>query len=306
MKLHFDLPGRRLEPVVLTIGSFDGVHRGHARLINRVCRLSRQVGAAPGLLTFDPHPRCILAPDTCPPTLTTVDEKAAILGPMGIQHLVVQPFTHRLSELTATEFMDRLTARVPLAGLVVGYDFALGHQRQGDRNFLEEYGRRHGFPVEVVPALTAGQTAISSSSIRSLLLDGHVAPAARLLGRRYSITSFVEHGTGTGSRIGFPTANMAITPNKLIPSRGVYAVWVDIGGRTFPGAMNVGYRPTFGENRLTVEAFILDFDGDVYREDITARFVQRIRDERRFETPDQLVAQINRDVKRARAILHVG
>lgn len=306
MKVHFDLPARRLPPVVLTIGSFDGVHRGHASVIKRVVELAKKTGTAPALLTFDPHPRCVLSPDSCPPTLTTVDEKAAVLGEMGIEHLVVQPFSHRLSELTATEFMERLTAKVPLAGLVIGYDFALGHQRRGNREFLEHYGERHGFPVEVVPALRADQAPVSSSSIRAQLLEGHVAPAARLLGRQYSITSFVEHGTGTGSRIGFPTANMAITPNKLIPRRGVYAVWVDIAGHSYPGAMNVGYRPTFGENRLTVEAFILDFDRDIYREDITTRFVQRIRDERKFENAEHLVAQINRDVSRARAILRVG
>ena len=303
MKVHFGLPQRPLDRGWFTIGSYDGIHRGHQKVLQPVLRGAARSGSPSGVVTFDPHPRCVLAPDSCPPTLTTVDEKAEILGEMGVDHLVVLPFNRRLSELTATEFMDRLVAKVPLDGLVIGYDFALGHQRRGNREFLERYGDHHGFEVDVVEEFSIEGQVISSSRARSLLLEGNVAHAARLLGREYSISSFVEHGTGTGSRIGYPTANFAITPNKLVPRTGVYAVWVDIAGTAYRGAMNVGYRPTFGENRLTVEAFILDFEGDIYRQDLRARFVQRIRDEKRFDSVDQLVAQIAHDVDRARAIL---
>jgi riboflavin kinase/FMN adenylyltransferase len=305
MEVHFDLPARPLTPGWLTIGSFDGVHRGHVKVLKRLLRLARREAAPTTVMTFDPHPRCVLAPDTCPLSLTTVDEKAAILAELGINNLVVMPFTHKLSQLTATEFMDRTTARVPLRGLVIGYDFALGHQRRGDRAFLEHYGAGHGFEVDVITPHSAEGHIISSSLIRAALLEGQVAHAARLLGRHYSISSFVEHGTGTGSRIGFPTANLAITPNKLVPKIGVYAVWVDIAGQTYPGALNAGYRPTFGENRLTVEAFIFDFDRDIYREEVRVRFVQRIRDEKKFESPEALVKQIGKDVTRARKILRV-
>ncbi|MEA2683472.1 MAG: riboflavin kinase / adenylyltransferase [Chloroflexota bacterium] len=305
MNVHFGLPAKPLPPGWITIGTYDGIHRGHRRVLERVVRGA--AGTAPtSLLTFDPHPRCVLAPDACPLTLTTVDEKAALLGEMGIDNLVVLPFNRKLSELTATDFMDRLLARVPLQGLVIGYDFALGHQRRGNREFLERYGDLHGFQVEVVDQYSLEGQVVSSTVIRTLLLEGNVAHAAKLLGRQYSISSFVEHGTGTGSRIGYPTANFAITPNKLVPHTGVYAVWVDIAGREYQGAMNVGYRPTFGENRLTVEAFILDFDGDIYHQDVRARFVQRIRDEKRFDSVDALVAQIAHDVERARAILRRG
>ncbi|MFN2466273.1 MAG: bifunctional riboflavin kinase/FAD synthetase [Candidatus Dormibacteria bacterium] len=301
MKVHFGLPSRPLPVGWLTIGSFDGIHRGHHKLLDRMARFA---GDHPRtVLTFDPHPRCVLAPDTCPPTLTTVDEKAAILGSMGVDNLVVLPFTRRVSELSAREFMDRLVARVPLEGLVIGYDFALGHQRRGNRDFLTQYGDSHGFHVEAVEQFSLEGQVVSSSAVRALLLEGNVAHAGRLLGRQYSISSFVEHGTGTGSRIGYPTANFSITPNKLVPHTGVYAVWVDVAGRPYQGAMNVGYRPTFGENRLTVEAFLLDFDGDIYKQDVTARFVQRIRDERKFDSIDALVAQISHDVERARGIL---
>jgi riboflavin kinase/FMN adenylyltransferase len=287
----------------MTIGSFDGVHRGHARVIDRLTRRARREGVPSVVVTFDPHPRCVLAPDTCPLTLTTVEEKAEVMGELGVDHVVVLPFTRQLSELTATEFMDRLTSRIPAAGMVVGYDFAFGHQRRGNREFLDHYGERAGFSVDVIPPRSTGGKVISSSLIRTLLLDGKVAAAARLLGRHYSLISFVEHGSGTGSRIGFPTANLNITPNKLVPQKGVYAVWVDMAGNTYQGAMNVGYRPTFGENRLTVEVFLLDFQGDIYQQDVKVRFVQRIRDERRFDGIDALVAQIGRDVARARAIL---
>jgi riboflavin kinase / FMN adenylyltransferase len=303
MEVHFDLPTRPLPPGWLTIGSFDGVHRGHVKVLKRMLHLAHREGAPTTVMTFDPHPRCVLAPDTCPLSLTTVDEKAAVLAEHGIDNLVVQPFTHKLSQLTATEFMDKTTARIPLKGLVIGYDFALGHQRRGGRAFLENYGAAHGFEVDVITPHSAGSDVISSSLIRAALLEGQVARAARLLGRHYSISSFVEHGTGTGSRIGFPTANLAITPNKLVPKNGVYAVWVDIAGQTYPGALNAGYRPTFGENRLTVEAFIFDFNRDIYREDVRVRFVQRIRDEKKFESPAALVKQIEKDVARARTIL---
>jgi riboflavin kinase/FMN adenylyltransferase len=202
--------------------------------------------------------------------------------------------------------MDATTARLPLRGLVIGYDFALGHQRRGDRAFLEHYGSSHACEVEVITPHSAEGHVISSSRIRELLLEGQVAHATRLLGRQYSISSFVEHGAGRGSRIGFPTANLAITPNKLVPKNGVYAVWVDIAGKSYPGALNAGYRPTFGENRLTVEAFVFDFEGDIYNQDVRVRFVQRIRDEKRFDSPEALVAQIGKDVARARRILKAG
>jgi riboflavin kinase/FMN adenylyltransferase len=303
VNVHFDLPKKSLPPGWLTIGSFDGVHRGHQKVIKRLVDAASRDGVPSTVMTFDPHPRCVLAPDTCPLSLTTVDEQAEAMADLGVDNLVVMPFTRKLSQLTATQFMAKVTRKIPLRGLVIGYDFALGHQRRGDRAFLEHYGDTHGFEVEVItPHSTEGKI-ISSSRLRELLLDGQVAHAARLLGRHYSTKSFVEHGTGTGSRIGYPTANFAITPNKLVPKHGVYAIWVDIDGQAYPGAMNIGYRPTFGGTTLTVEAFIFDFDRDIYQQTVRARFVQRIRDEKKFKSPEALVQQITKDVARARAIL---
>jgi riboflavin kinase/FMN adenylyltransferase len=303
LEVHFGLRTTIPQPSWLTIGSFDGVHRGHQRVIRRVIQLARKRRGAATVLTFDPHPRCILQPDNCPPSLTTVDEKAEILSELGVERMVVVPFDRKIAALSATAFMDQLRRQMALQGIVAGYDFAFGHNRRGDRAFLERYGDRHGFPVEVVAPHSAEGQVVSSSRIRGLLLEGLVGHAARLLGREYSISSFVESGSGTGSRIGYPTANLAVTPNKLVPRRGVYAVRVDVGGSEFQGAMNIGYRPTFGENRLTVEVFIFDFSGDIYRTNVKALLVQRIRDEKKFESVDALVAQIGRDVERARSIL---
>ena len=303
MKVHFGLPETRADAAWITIGSYDGLHRGHRRVVERVVARAGREQRSTALVTFDPHPRCVLAPDTCPPTLTTVDEKAELLDQLGMDRLIVLPFNRKLSQLSATEFLDRLIDRLPVSGLVVGHDFALGHDRQGNHEFLARYGSEHGFAVEAIEPFGLEGQVVSSSVIRKLLLEGNVAHAARLLGRQYSISTYVEHGTGTGSRIGYPTANFAVTPNKLVPRNGVYAVWVDIDGHDYQGAMNVGYRPTFGENRLTVEAFILDFAGDIYHQDVRARFVQRIRDEKKFESVDALVAQISHDVERSRSIL---
>lgn len=303
MNIHFGFPPPSLGPCWLTIGNFDGVHRGHRKVLDRLTRRARRDGVEAAVLTFDPHPTCILKPDRCPLSLTTVDEKASVLADLGVDHLIVAPFTRKLSLLTASEFMDRLRATVQLTGMVIGYDFALGHQRRGNREFIENYGYRHDFAVNVIFAASRQGKIISSSACRTLLLEGNVAQAARLLGRHYSISSYVEGGTKTGSRIGFPTANLAITPNKLVPQKGVYAVWVDLKDGIFAGAMNVGYRPTFGDNRLTVEVFIFDFDRDIYQEEVRVRFVQRIRDEKKFESPEALVKQISKDVARARKIL---
>ena len=303
MNVHFGLPAERLGPSWVTIGSFDGVHRGHAEVVRRLTRQARTGSCDTVVVTFDPHPRCVLAPDACPPMLTTVEEKAEIVGTMGVDHLVVLPFTRRTSQLTPSQFIDQLLRKIPAHGFVIGYDFAFGHKRRGNRDFLAGYGARHGFEVDVVQAHSRSGRIISSSAIRALLLEGKVGPARALLGRDYWITSFVEAGTQTGSRIGFPTANFAIPPNKLVPQNGIYAVWVDLKGKTYRAAMSIGYRPTFGDNRLTVEAFILDFKEDIYHETIRARFVRRIRDERKFPGVEPLVAQIEKDVARTRSIL---
>lgn len=289
--------------VVLSIGSFDGVHRGHQSLIARCKALAGRNGAEVAILTFDPHPRCVLDPAHCPRSLTTLREKADVLADAGVDRLVVLPFTREVSAWSATRFCDLLVESLDVRALVVGHDFALGHKRQGDVAFLTEYGAAHGFAVEQVDALDDESSPISSTRIRAEVERGDVAAAARLLGRAYTMDAVVEHGEEVGRQLGFPTANLSAAPAKCLPAPGVYAMWLRIDGRWREAATNVGYRPTFGGDRLTVEAYVLDFEGDLYGREVRAAFVERLREERAYDTPDALVEQIGRDVKDVRAIL---
>jgi riboflavin kinase/FMN adenylyltransferase len=290
-------------PVVLTIGNFDGVHRGHLALLAATQSAADARGAQSALLTFDPHPRCVLDPAHCPQSLTTVGEKQALLAAAGLDRLVVLPFTRAVSSWGAEQFCDLLREAFDLRALVVGHDFALGHKRQGDITFLRDYGERHGFPVIVVDAVRVADEVVSSSRIRALLADGDVRSAGTLLGRPYFMDAVVEHGEEVGRHLGFPTANLSIASTKCLPAPGVYAMWVRVDGAWHTAATNVGYRPTFGGDRLTVEAFLLDFSGDLYEREVRAVFVERLREERTYPAVAELVAQIDRDVEQVRALL---
>jgi len=292
-----------LGPSHATIGSFDGIHRGHLALLKPLIAGASAAGAASVLVTFEPHPRCVLDPDHCPPNLTTLDEKAWLLGQLGLDHLVVIPFTPQVAALSPAAFMQRLLRGMQLRHLVIGEDFRFGHGRRGDPAFLRRFGARHGFTVEVAPTLARGRTPISSSRIRRLVLLGQVRAAAQLLGRDYFMRSAVEHGVERGRQLGFPTANLRIAPNKLLPATGIYAVRVDVDDVTYPGALSLGFRPTFGGNTLTVEVFILDFAADIYDKVLSVWFVQRLRAEKRFASVPALQQQMARDVENTRRIL---
>ncbi len=291
-------------PVVLTIGNFDGVHLGHAALLSTVRSRAATMGAQSALLTFDPHPRCVLDPAHCPQSLTTVGEKTSLLAGRGLDRLVVLPFTRAVSTWGAEQFCDMLLDAFDLRTLVVGHDFALGHKRQGDIAFLRDYGSRHGFEVEVVDAMRVGPEVVSSSRVRTMLGDGDVRAAAALLGCPYFMDAVVEHGEEVGRHLGFPTANLSIAAEKCLPAPGVYAMWVRVHDDWHPAATNVGYRPTFGGDRLTVEAFLLDYSGDLYDREVRAVFVERLREERAYASVGELVAQIGRDVEQVRELLH--
>ncbi len=304
LQVTFGFPSTvRLGPVCLTIGTYDGVHRGHQAILLPLIEKARAPGSTSVLVTFEPHPRCVLDPDHCPQNLTTLDEKTWVLDQLGMDRAVVIPFTPQVAALSPATFMRRLMSAMELRHLTVGYDFAFGHARRGDHTFLQRLGARHGFSVTVTPALQRGGSPISSSRIRRLLLLGQVRAAAQLLGRDYFVRSVVEHGGERGHRIGYPTANLKITPNKLLPANGVYAVRVLVDGQTHQAVMNIGFRPTFGGSTLTVEAFLLDYEGDLYGKLLTMSFVQRLRGERRFPSAAALQQQIARDVESARRIL---
>jgi riboflavin kinase / FMN adenylyltransferase len=287
----------------VTVGTFDGVHRGHQALLKPLIAGARAAGAASVLVTFEPHPRCVLDPDHCPPNLTTLDEKIWLLDQLGLDQLVVIPFTPQVAGLSAAAFMQRLLRGIEIRHMIVGENHRFGHGQRGDSTFLRRFGVRHGFTLEVAPTLRRGGEPISSSRIRRLVLLGQARAAAQLLGRDYLFRSIVEHGAKRGRQLGFPTANLRIEPNKLVPASGVYAARVEVDGQPLLGALSVGFRPTFGGHNLTVEVFILDFDADLYDRLLTVWFVQRLRGEKRFATVPALQQQMTKDVENARRIL---
>jgi riboflavin kinase / FMN adenylyltransferase len=248
----------------------------------------------------------VLDPDHCPANLTTLEEKSWLLDQLGLDHLVVIPFTPQVAALSPAAFMQRLLRGIQIRRIVIGENHRFGHGRRGDSTFLRRLGTRHGFTVDIIPTLTRGREPISSSRIRRLVLLGQVRAAAQLLGRDYVIRSTVEHGLKRGRELGFPTANLRISPNKLLAATGIYAVRVGYQDRTYAGALSVGFRPTFGGNSLTVEVFILDFDGDLYDKLLTVWFVQRLRGERRFASVPALQQQMARDVENTRRLLGGG
>jgi riboflavin kinase/FMN adenylyltransferase len=300
----FPAPGM-LGPSHATIGSFDGIHRGHQALLKPLIAGARAAGTTSVLITFEPHPRCVIDPDHCPPLLTTLEEKTWLLDQLGLDHMVVIPFTARVAALSATAFMERLLRGIDLRRVVVGQNHRFGHGQGGDPSLLRKLGARRGFTVEVAPTLMRGREPISSSRIRRLVLLGQVRAAAQLLGRDYLIRSAVEHGAKRGRQLGFPTANLQIAPNKLIPPNAIYASRVEIDGQTHSGATSIGFRPTFGGNTLTVEVFVLDFDADLYDRLITVWFAHRLRAEKRFASVPALQRQMARDVENTRRILEV-
>ena len=298
----FPAPGA-LGPSAVTIGVYDGLHRGHLALIGPLIDAARREGLLSVAVTFEPHPRCVLSPENCPLSLTTLEERAWLLGRLGLDRLVVIPFTPQLSQLSAAAFLQRLTRGIAIRRLVVGYDFAFGRGRQGDVSFLRGFTARRGVALETVAAVSRGGEPISSSRIRRLVLLGQLRAAAQLLGRDYLLRSNVEHGSERGHTLGYPTANLTIPANKLLPPHGVYAVRVEVDGTAYPGAAYIGARPTFGERTVMAEAYLFDFDGDLYGHALSVFFVQRLRGERRFKTVPALQQQMAKDVEKAKRVL---
>ncbi len=293
-------PGR---DTALAIGVFDGVHLGHRYLISRLTEVAAKGGLLSGVVTFRQHPREVVAPGTTLPYLTTVEERTCLLRQAGIDLVVPLSFTAETAQLTAREFVGRLHLHLRMRSLVVGPDFALGKGREGTPAVLEELGKEIGFTVTGVSSKTNGNDIISSTAIRNAMAEGDMARVARLLGRDYSLDGEVIRGAGRGVGIGFPTANLAVDPGRALPPEGVYATWAHVGGRTYLSMTNIGRNPTFGDNERTVEAFLLDFDGDLYGRRIRLDIVARLRDEKKFDSIDQLKSQIAADVAAGTAIL---
>ena len=285
--------------MALTVGSFDGVHLGHLDVIRRTVEAARENGASPALITFEPHPRSVLDPANAPQSITTLSEKLALIEAAGIEHGIVLRFDRELTALSPQEFVDRLGKVMEPRRWVIGYDFAFGRGRTGNAEWL----RAHGHVVDVVPPFSFEGRPLHSSEIRRLITVGEIEEANRMLGREYSMSGPVEAGDQVGRQLGFPTANIAIEPNKLVPALGAYAGRARAPEGDFIAALSVGYRPTFGGTQLRVEAFLLDFEGDLYQQRLELRFVRYLHPDIAFPTVDDLVQQLKRDVTDTRRIV---
>lgn len=293
----------RYPHAVLTVGNFDGVHLGHQALFRLVVVRARQAGGTAIALTFEPHPRQILAPHAAPPLLTSFEEKAQLIATCGIDVLVWTRFTHAFAEQRPREFVRaRLVEALAPREVVVGHDFRFGKDRAGDVVLLGKLGSEFGFRVHVVGPVAVGDVTASSSVIRTLIREGRVGEAATLLGRPYVIAGRVVEGRKRGKGLGFPTANIEPT-SELIPPFGVYAARLTAKGEERPAVVNIGRNPTFEDVTCSIEAHVLDYAGDLYGEPVTLAFIERIRDEQKFPSPQALVEQIHRDVARARRLL---
>ena len=285
----------------LTIGNFDGVHLGHRELLRRTVAHAREFRVQAVALTFTPHPIRFFTPKARFYEITTMGEKASRMEELGIDVLVVESFTGEIGGMGPEEFArtivhERMRARC----VTVGYDFTFGRNRTGSPGMLQRIGRDLGFEVDVVPPLLRGGAIVSSSRIRELLLSGRVREAEELLCRPYAVSGRVIPGAARGRKLGFPTANIQFVQD-LLPLPGVYVIDARVSGVVRRGVANVGFNPTFGENSLGVEAHLLDFAGDLYGQEMSVRFRDRIRDERKFKSVEELVRQIEKDVGYARS-----
>lgn len=287
---------------MVAIGNFDGVHRGHGALIERLAELARQMGWVPTVLTFEPHPREFFAPDSAPARLTTLREKLELLADCGVVQVMVCRFNAEFAALSAAQFVDRvLVQSLQVRHLIVGDDFRFGQGRQGDFAFLQAAGARLGFGVESLGSIVVDGERVSSSGVREALAAGDMERAVRLLGRPYIIDGRVVHGDQVGRQLGFSTANIRIKHNPL-PMTGVFAVEVrGVGPTMLPGVANLGIRPTLGGTRPLLEVHLFDFDCDIYGAHLSVRFVHKLRNEQRFPNLAALKAQIARDAAAARA-----
>ena len=288
---------------VITLGNFDGIHLGHQELIRMVIRRARETGGTSLVVTFRPHPLKILAPEKCPPLISIYEEKIRLIEALGVDALVKIPFTMDFAAMSPEAFVkDILCDLLGAKEIFVGFNYRFGKGRAGNIEMLRELGTRHGFTVREVEQVSLRGEVISSTAIRQLLKDGEVEHAARLLGRVYAVTGIVVKGDGRGRGLGFPTANIA-AKHAIIPSDGVYAVQLHVRDHFYDGIANIGLRPTFNKKTRTIEVHVFDFDEDLYGEDISLYFIRKIREEKKFRGPDELIRQITKDIAAAREIL---
>ncbi len=295
---------KSLKNPVLTIGNFDGVHRGHQFLFERVKEWAKKLNGQSVVMTFLPHPAEVLFPGKGPPFITSHERKLELIAASGVDAAIVLPFTREFSQMSAREFVeDLLVGKIGVRAMIVGHDYRFGHKREGDIGLLKKLGEEFGFEVDTVTGIRVNNKVVSSTIIRELIQKGHVVEANKLLGRSFEVMGPVVSGRKRGaSLLGFPTANLRM-PSQAAPGSGVYVVEVEVNGKVYGGAANLGYNPTFGDTELSLEVHIFDFNQDIYGVPITVRFLDRLRDEKRFSGPQELIEQINRDVAKAREFI---
>ena len=290
------------QDTVLTVGVFDGVHRGHRHLLDQLIEWAAP-GCVPAVITFSNRPVTVFRPGTFPSYLTTPEHKIGLLRDAGIELVVPLEFTAALSQVSARQFAELLRGDMRMRGLVLGPDSALGQGREGNLAYMQAEGARLGFWARTVPPLESNGQPVKSRIIREALIAGDVSGGARLLGRNHTLAGQVVVGDQRGRTLGFPTANLDISPGLLWPGDGIYATWASIGGQRHLSATSIGVRPTFGLTQRLVEVYVMDFSGDLYGQEMTIEFVTKVRNQETFADIDTLIARIEQDVTDSRAAL---
>jgi len=304
MKAATELAGFNPEKgTLLTIGVFDGVHLGHRHLINTLTHKATELNLISGVVTFRYHPRLLLLPHPKPVQLTAFEERGNLLRNLGIVIVIPLTFTAELAKMSAREFVTLLKQHLRMQGLVIGPNFALGREREGNAAKLKALGEELDFTVEVILPLIIEGSLVSSTAIRESLAQGNIAETTKLLGRHFSLRGLVVGGVERGQSLGFPTANIDLNSDLALPSNGVYATRAHVTNRVYDSVTNIGNRPTFNENKRTIEVHLLDFAEDIYGEQLTIEFVERLRAEIKFTDSEELVSQIHKDIKQAKTIL---
>ncbi len=305
MQHFYDLNQISLEGSLVTIGSFDGVHIGHQQIIHSLVDQAHKAGKPAAVVTFHPHPQLVLKDETRAYYLTMPDKRAQLMGDLGVDYVLTYPFTPETSRMSPEDFISQLHEHFNFSELWVGYDFALGKDRQGTPLHLRELGKEYKFKVHEIPAYSHEGELVSSSMIRNKIRGGLIRKASQLLGRPFEISGEVIMGEKRGKSLGFATANLDVVPEMIDIKPGVYACRAIVKGKTYSAVTNIGYRPTFGEDLEAprIEAHILDFSGDLYGDSVDLVFIDRLRDEMKFTEVSDLVKQIHTDVKLAREIL---
>lgn len=298
MKIYHSIEEfQKIENAVVTTGTFDGVHIGHLKIIDRLKEVARDINGETVLLTFFPHPRMVLFSDNDLKLISTKNEKIALLEEAGIDHLIIHPFSREFSRLSSVEFVrDVLVNKIGTSRLVIGYNHHFGRNREGSFEHLKEYGPVYGFKVEEICAQDVDEVSVSSTKIRKALEEGYIVTAREYLTHDFSLSGIVVKGNHLGHKIGFPTANIKVVDShKLIPGNGVYAVRALIHGVEYKGMLNIGVRPTIDGTEKTIEVHIIGFDDDIYGEELTVLFDDWIRNEQKFNSLDELKLQLEKD-----------